>query len=237
MRITRIVASTATAALLGTSVIAVAGPAQATETLTTTTTLELPYVNPEAATMHGDEVIVRGAVVGSDGGSVYDGTVTLYQVTASNPAGVPIATVEASGYLAFPDLKVTESMVLKAVYTGYAATTTYEDNYTPSESVAVELPVTRKVVMKDKGTTLFGKVTPDYKRKPIKVQKKVGKKWKKYKTFKTDRRGKFRFKLPAPRRGKWTWKITVKGDANYTTWSTVGTTYSYRSVAPRISVK
>ncbi|QBX54609.1 hypothetical protein EXE58_03415 [Nocardioides seonyuensis] len=236
MRITRIVASAATAALVGTTLIAVSAPAQATETLTTTTTLELPYLNPEVATMHGDDVIVRGAVTGSDGGSVYKGTVTLFAITSSNPAGAPIATVPASGYLSFPDLKVTESMVLKAVYSGYAATSTYEDNYTPSESVVAELPVTRKVVMKDKGTTLFGKITPDYKRKPIKVEKKVGKKWKKFKTFKTKSSGKFRFKLPAPRRGKWHWRITVKGGNGFVPWQTVGSTYSYRTAAPRVSV-
>ncbi|HEY1119194.1 MAG TPA: hypothetical protein VGE43_15890, partial [Acidimicrobiales bacterium] len=66
MRITRIVASAATAALAGTTLIAVSAPAQATETLTTTTTLEMPYLNPQVATMYGDDVIVRGAVTGSD---------------------------------------------------------------------------------------------------------------------------------------------------------------------------
>jgi hypothetical protein len=98
--------------------------------------------------------------------------------------------------------------------------------------------VTRDVVLKNpRGTLIKGKVTPDYNRKPIKVQKKVGKKWKKFKTFKTSRSGKFSFKLPAPRRGKWTWKISVKGDASFAGWSTTGKTYSYRPVAPRLSLR
>ena len=112
------------------------------------------------------------------------------------------------------------------------------ESYVAGESAVMAAPVTRSVVLKNpKNTLIKGKVTPDYNRKPIKVHKKVGKKWKKYKAFKTSKAGKYSFKLPAPRRGKWKWRISVKGDANFTGWSTVGTTYSYRSVAPRITVE
>ena len=77
-------------------------------------------------------------------------------------------------------------------------------------------------------------MTPNYGTKKIKVQTKVGKKWKAYKTFKTTEAGKYRFRLPAPRRGKTQWKITVPGNSQFTTWQTTGYTYSSRpTVAPR----
>ena len=77
-------------------------------------------------------------------------------------------------------------------------------------------------------------MTPNYGTKKIKVQTKVGKKWKAYKTFKTTEAGKYRFRLPAPRRGKTQWKITVPGNSQFTTWQTKGYTYSSRpTVAPR----
>ena len=51
-------------------------------------------------------------------------------------------------------------------------------------------PTTRKVVFSNpKGTLIKGKVTPNYSTKKIKVQTKVGKKWKAYKTFKTTQAG------------------------------------------------
>jgi hypothetical protein len=230
MRITRLIAGTVTAGLLGLTPIAVAAPSQAaTENRTTTTTLELPYIDPASPPAYGEGLTIRGAVVDNTGATTYKGTVTLYQVTAANPAGVAIATVPAGGYLAFPEVIATESSTFRAVYSGYAATSTYEHNYAASEAVPVAVPVTRKVVLKNpKGTMLKGKITPNYGKKKIKVQKKVGKKWKKFKTFRTTSAGKFRFTLPAPRRGKWQWKITVPGDSQFATWSTIGRTYSYK---------
>lgn len=236
MRITRLVAGTVTAGLLGVTPIAISAPAHAvTENRTTTTTIELLYVEPGTAAAYGDDVALRGTVLDNTGASTYEGTVTLYQITAANPAGIAIATVPASGYIAFPDVKATENSAFKAVYSGYAATATYENNYAASEAVPVALPVTRKVVFKNpKGTLIKGKVTPDYGKKKIKVQKRVGKKWKKFKTFKTTSTGTYKFTLPAPRRGKTQFKISVPGNAQFTTWETTGYTYSSRTaVAPR----
>ena len=96
-------------------------------------------------------------------------------------------------------------------------------------------PTTRKVVFSNpKGTLIKGKVTPNYGTKKIKVQKKVGTKWTRYKTFKTTESGTYRFRLPAPHRGKTPWKISVPGNSQFTTWQTTGYTYSSRTeVAPR----
>ena len=98
--------------------------------------------------------------------------------------------------------------------------------------------MTRKVVFKNpKGTLIKGSVSPDYGKKKIKVAKKVGNKWKKYKTFKTTSAGKYKFTLPAPRRGKTQWRITVPGNAQYTkVGDPKGYTYSSRmQAAPKVA--
>ena len=60
-------------------------------------------------------------------------------------------------------------------------------------------PTTRKVVFSNpKGTLIKGEVTPNYGTKKIKAQKKVGKKWKAYKTFETTQAGRYHFRLPPP---------------------------------------
>jgi hypothetical protein len=232
MRITRLIAGTVTAGLLGVTPIAIAAPSQATVDLTTTTTLEFPFIEAGEAATYGEGVTIRGAVTDNTGSSSYKGTVTLYQFTASNPAGVAVATVPASGYLAFPEIKATETSTFKAVYSGYAATTTYEDNYAASESGVVGLPVQRKVSIDNAKArlTIKGKVAPKYAKKKVKVQIKKGKKYVKFKTVKTDKKSKFQVRLPAPRRGnKLYFKITVPGNSQFVAYSEIWYTYSYRA--------
>lgn len=241
MRTTRLIAGTVSAALLGLAPITIASPSSATDNLTTTTTLEFPYVEAGSAATYGDDVIIRGAVTDNLGSSAYDGTVTLFQYTTDNPGGFPVATVPASGYLAFPEVKATENSTFKAVYSGYAATSTYEDNYAPSESTVVGLPVQRKVTIgKAKANlTVKGKVKPDYKKSKVKIAIKKGKKYKKFKTVKTDKKSRFQVRLPAAKRGKRLYfKITVPGNSKFVSYSEIWYTYSYkaplaRSVAER----
>lgn len=223
MRISRLVAGTVAAGLLGLTPVAISAPAQATDNLTATVTLET--YNVQQPLDYGYGIRLSGAVVGSDGASVNDGTVTLYSMTPSSPTWTPVETVDASGYLSFSEIKATGNVSFKAVYSGWTATTTYEDNVTPAESAPLGMAVTRKVIFKNpRGTLITGKVTPDYKRKAIKVYKKIGKKYKKFKTFKTDGAGRFRFTLPAPRTGTFKWRIVVPGNADFATWETFGTT-------------
>ena len=243
MRFTRLITGLTTAGLLGLAPVAISSPASADgQTYTPVITAEInemgsPYEPPYE---NGQEFYVSGRITDPTGIEGPSGGQAHLQVwTPSNPVWSTVATDDSPGYLFFDaDFRFTTNAQFKVVFTGSPAQGSWDDTYVAGESAVMNAPVTRKVVLKNpKGTLIKGKVTPDYRKKPIKVQKKVGKKWKKYRTFKTSKAGKYSFKLPAPRRGKWTWKITVKGDANYATWSTTGTTYSYRSVAPRISVK
>ncbi|PKH37422.1 hypothetical protein SAMN05192575_101398 [Nocardioides alpinus] len=242
MRITRLVAGTVTAGLLGVTPIAISAPAHADgQTYTPTVTAELnvtdsPY---EAPFMYGGGFYVTGTVTDPNG--LYDngnpaGVAYLQVYTASNPVWTTIATDAFPSTLFFDgDFTFSENAQYKVVFSGAPARSGVEDTLLPAESVAIAAPVTRKVVFSNpRGTLIKGKVTPNYGKKKIKVQKRVGKKWKKFNTYKTTSAGKYRFTLPAPRRGKTQFKISVPGNAQYTTWETTGYTYSSRTaVAPR----
>lgn len=236
MRITRLVAGTVTAGLLGLTPIAVAAPSQATDNLTTTTTA----TPSETALAYGDEINVTIEVVGSDGSSVIKGTSTLYAMEAGSTTWVPVATGTYPGSDIYP-VKPQMNTVYKVVYSGYAATTTYEDNYAASESATFTVGVARNVTIgKAKAKlTIKGKVKPDYKRQKVKIQIKKGKSYKKYKTIKTNRKSQFQVRLPAPRRGnKLYFKITVPGSSKFLSYSEVWYTYSYRpNMTPRAVAK
>lgn len=240
MRITRLVAGAVTAGLLGVTPIAISAPAHADgQTYTPVITFEINEsgLPAQAPFEYGQGFYASGKITDPTGIEGPSGGQAFLQVmTASNPTWTTIATDDSPSYLFFDgDFRFSENAQYKVVFTGSTALGSWDDSYTAGESTAIVTPVTRKVVFKNpKGTVIKGKITPKYKKKPIKVQKKVGKKWKKFRTFKTTKRGTYRFTLPAPRRGKWRWKITVPGNSQFAPWVTVGNTYSYRTpVSPR----
>lgn len=236
MRTNRLVAFAVTAGLMGVTPLAVSAPAHADgQTYAPVITVNLniedsPFDPPY---MYGGGFYVSGTV--TDPAGLYDANsdadaAYLQIYTPSNPVWTTIATDDSPGFLFFDgDFSFSENTQLKVVYSGAPAAYSYQDTFTAGESAIVAAPVTRKVVLKNpKGTLLKGKISPDYGKKKIKVAKKVGKKWKKYKTFKTTSAGKYKFTLPAPRRGKTQWRITVPGDSKFTKWETKGYTYSTR---------
>ncbi len=242
MRITRLVAGTVTAGLLGITPIAISAPAQAdgqTYTPVITAKLNITKSPYDAPYMYGGTFYVSGTITDPSGTEGPSGGQAFLQVlTASNPTWTTIAVDESPSYLFFDGgFRFSENAQYKVVFSGSTALGAWDDSYVAGESTPMAAPVTRKVVFKNpKGTLIKGKVTPGYGKKKIKVQKKVGKKWKKFRNFKTTSAGKYRFTLPAPRRGKWKWKITVPGNSKYTSWVTVGSTYSARTaLTPRTS--
>lgn len=235
MRITRLVAGVTTAGLLGVTPTAISAPAHADgQTYTPVITAQLnitdaPYDPPY---MYGGGFYVSGTVKdpsGIEGPS--GGQAHLQVLTPANPVWTTIAVDDSPSYLFFDgDFRFTSNAQFKVVFTGSTALGTWDDSYLPGESAVIDAPVTRKVVFTNpKGTVIKGRVSPDYKRKPIKVHKKVGKRWKKYRTFKTTSRSTYKFTLPAPRRGRWHWRITVPGSSTFAPWVTVGSTYSHRT--------
>jgi len=215
MRTTRLIAGTVSAGLLGLAPIAIAAPSQAADTWTTTTT-----ATPSVARLeYGDDFYVSVDLASSDGyspGST-DGTVTLMAQEAGSAAWVPVATAENT-YASFYDVKPQMNTSYKVVYSGFTDPDqgTYGDNYTPSESAPFTIGVARKITRPSSGFVIKGKVTPDYAKKKIVIQvsKKEKKGYKKFKTIKTDKKGKYKVRLPR-RGGTWYWSFTVKADAKY----------------------
>ena len=211
MRITRLVAGTVTAGLLGLTPIAIAAPSQAADTWTTTT-----VAAPSVTTLeYGDTLDVSIDVDGADGYGTYDGTTTLYALEAGATAWVPVATVQAS--YSIYDVKPSMNTTYKVVYSGFTDTdTVYGDNYTASESATFTVSVARKITYPQSGFVIKGKVTPSYAKKKIviKASRKRNKGYKAFKTIKTTSTGKYKVTLPQ-RGGTWYWSFAVKGDSRF----------------------
>ena len=208
MRFTRIIAGTITAGLVGLVPVAVSSPANATVNLTTTTTVS---TYSEVPITYGDEITLTAAVAGSDGASAYKGTVTLLQSTSAVPAWTPVAT-GTSTYESF-EVKPTANTAYKIAYSGYTATSTYENNYAPSESAPFAVPVMRKAAFKTKDLLLIGKITPDFGGKKVVLKQKKGKKYVAWKKVKTNKLGQFQVK--APNKSGFKFTVTIPSDANY----------------------
>lgn len=224
MRTTRLIAGTISAGLLGLTPIAVAAPSQAADSWTTTivatpSTTQLEY---------GDDLTISVDLSSSDGfspGST-DGTVTLLAMEAGSSAWVPVATAENT-YASFYDVKPKMNTAYKVAYSGFTDPDqgTFGDNYAASESAPFTLGVARKITRPSSGFVIKGKVSPNYGKKKIVIQasKKQKKGYKKFKTIKTNKAGKYKVTLPR-RGGTWYWSFTVKGDAKY-----LGTGFGWRT--------
>jgi hypothetical protein len=208
MRFTRLIAGLTTAGLLGLAPVAISSPAEATDNLTTTSTVETYSTLPITV---GDEITLSAKVTGSDGLTALDGPVALQVYTPKNPVWTTVATDEG-GYASF-QVKPSTNSAYKIVYGGYAATSTYEDNYAPSESVPLEVGVKRKAVFKTPGLFLVGKVKPDFKHKLVVLKRKQGKKYVAWKKVRTNKLGVFRVKAPNKRGFKFS--VTIPADKKY----------------------
>ncbi|HEY0645535.1 MAG TPA: hypothetical protein VGD39_19115 [Nocardioides sp.] len=244
MRITRLVAGTVTAGLLGITPLAVTAPARADgQTYTPVVNAKLTITSSpyEAPYMYGGGFYVSGDITDPSGIEHPSGGQAFLQViTASNPTWTTIATDDSPGYLFFDgDFEFTENAQYKVVFTGSTAQGAWDDSYVAGESAPIAAPVTRKVEIGNAKArlTIKGKVKPDYKRKKVKVQIKKGKRFVKFKSVKTTRKSTFQVRLPAPRRGKKLYfKITVPGNTQFASYSEVWYTASYRSsITPRVA--
>lgn len=224
MRTKRLIAGTVSAGLLGLTPIAIAAPSQAADSWTTTivatpSTTELEY---------GDDLTISVDLSSSDGSSPAsaDGTVTLMAMEAGTSAWVPVANAENT-YASFYDVKPKMNTAYKVVYSGFTDPDqgTYGDNYAPSESAPFTVGVARKLTAPKSGFVIKGKLTPDGAKKKIviSVSKKQKKGYKKFKTIKTNKKGKYKVTLPK-RKGTWYWNFVVKGDSKY-----LGTGFGWRT--------
>jgi hypothetical protein len=209
MRITRLVAGTVTAGLLGLTPVAIAAPSQAANTYKTTTVA----VPDKTQIEYGDETFVSLDVDAADGSSPRKGTATLQAMEAGSSNWVTVAT-NASARSDFLDVQPEMNTTYKVVYSGYTAID--GDIYAASQSAPFTVDVARKITYPRWGFVLEGKVKPNYGEKEIviKVSKRKNKGFESFKTITTTSTGTYKVTLPR-RGGIWYWSFTVKGDSRY----------------------
>jgi hypothetical protein len=179
------------------------------------------YSGKGAAVYKSDTISLSINVADAAGEQVYDGGLTVQRKLKGNKTWKTIAT-STSAYL-YKSIKVLGTGSYRVLYAGNA-------EYAPASaqsSVKAQRDVDINGISGRK-TGFEGKISPKAKVKIV-VQKKVGKKWKKFRTAASNKKGRFRVVLPAPgRRGtKFHWKITFKGSKGFAASKIKGTTYRY----------
>ncbi|WP_205473519.1 hypothetical protein [Nocardioides sp. SYSU D00038] len=162
------------------------------------------------------------------GEQVYDGGVTVQRLLASTSTWQTVAS-STSAYL-YDSIPVAGTATYRVIYAGTS-------EFDPTSATAV---IKAQRYIKGKGvsgkrTGFQGKVSPKAKVK-VTVKKKVGKKFKKVKTFKTKSNGKWKVLLPAPRRGgKFTYQLIFKGSKGFVDSVVIGTIKTYRTTAKAVT--
>lgn len=176
------------------------------------------YATQPGAPVFGDSFSLSiNVVAGST--QVYDGTLTVQRQLP----GKDWKTIATSGsaYL-YETIKAVGNANYRVLYSG-------SGDYAPS-SDGVSSKVQRKLDYRDVGgrtVVLAGKVSPKFKGKVL-VFKQQGKKWKKFKTLKTSKKGTFRTPLPAPRSGRYYFKLEIPASRAFTKTQS-GKFYTYSS--------
>src|SRR4051794_38012554 len=233
MRTRRLLGSLLVSALATTalSVVATAAPTSAATTVPTrivSGTDGRPVLSSYAKPLrYNDSISASGNVEAFIDGAwqeIYNGSVTVTQQLVGSSTATTVASASSAYvYDSFPARG-------KAVYTvtygggtgGYPAY-----NYAPSSASYSLTGVQRKLsttTLSGRHAGFKGKVSPAKKLK-ITVFKKQGKKYKKYKTLKSSKSGRFTVVLPAPRRGKFFWKVVFAGDRLFAPSAIKGNTY------------
>ncbi|WP_110239590.1 hypothetical protein [Nocardioides gilvus] len=224
MRLTRLIAGTVTAGLLSLVPIALTAPA-AQASVTTNLQVQSSY----KMLTYGMETSLRAAVTATDStgytGAVRVGSVQL-QSKVTGKAWKTIKTATASSYVSFGQIKPKEHTEYRISYSG--GTDTYGNVFRAGVSTPVKVKVKRKITFPRKGLTLKGKVSPQFKKKKlvVKVSKKETKGFKKYRTIKTNKKGRYSLKLPR-RRGTFFYKVIVPKDKRFLSSSYTWRTYGY----------
>ncbi|MQW77246.1 hypothetical protein GHK92_15335 [Nocardioides sp. dk4132] len=225
MRIRPFLAALLTTALVGptAAVISTAAPASAAESTrivgaSSTGQWLYPVTRSQGKIpARGDSLGVSIEVVTSSGSQVYDGSLQVQFKAAGSSKWKTVASA-SSAYL-YDTIKYRQNGTYRAVYGG---TGSYS-----SSSISKKQKVQRKVTVQGisgKRAGFKGKVSPKGKVK-IAIQKKSGKKWKGFRTQKTDKKGRYTIYLPAPRSGRFNWKITFSGSKKFAKTIVRGYTY------------
>ena len=215
MRIRPFLAALLTTALVGptAAVISTAAPASAAEsTRIVSANSNTPWMYPGYRSQGkipavGETLSFSIDVKTASGADVYEGSVQVQFKPAGSSTWKTVAS--SSGAYLYDNIKARQNGTYRAVYSGTSA-------YSAS-SVSKTQKVQRKLTtenIRGNRAGLKGKLSPKGKTKIV-IQKKSGKKWKGFRTQKTDKKGRFTIYLPAPRKGQFQWKITFKGNKKF----------------------
>jgi hypothetical protein len=236
MRTRRLIGSLLTTALVTSTigVIATAAPASAATVVATRVVMQLSKTN----TTVGDKISVTGQVQGqgtdgSWGQLPYDsGSASLQFLPKGGSSWQTLETDDQGYSFYFYPVRVTRPGTFRVSYAGGTNDANYDGtiDYQFNPASADKAPkVQRKLKYKEvpgRKAGIQGKVAPKAKLKIV-VLKKVGKKYKKFKSVRTSRAGAFKIILPAPRNGRWYWRIVFPGTKGYAPSVVSGSTYSY----------
>lgn len=227
MRVRRVIGSLLATALAATTmgVVATAAPASAVTVVTTKVEIQLSKTKTE----YGDKISVSGNVTGQNADGTWgtlpygSGAVTLQFLPKGSTTWQNLQ-VDDSGYsFYFYPVSVKSSGTFQVYYGGG----TYEDyQFSPSATTKI-VQTERKLTYKEvpgRRTGIQGKIAPAAKIK-IQVLKKSGKKFRHYKTVRTNGKGRFKVVLPAPRHGRFHWKIVFAGGKSFAPSVVRGSTY------------
>ncbi|WP_395659382.1 hypothetical protein [Nocardioides sp.] len=225
MRLRHFVAAALTTVLVApTALLTTTAPAHAaTATQIVGGTDGKPWIYRSSTTASQPGAIVYGETlslsieVSAGGSQVYDGTLTVQR----RLPGRHWKTVKtsSSAYL-YDSVRAVGNATYRVLYSGTS-------EYEPSSAGAIS-HVQRKLAIKNVGTrrvVLSGTVSPKYHGK-VTIFRKHGKKWSRYKTLRTNAQSHFSTPLPAPRRGRYYWKIELPGTKSFATTQS-GTFYTY----------
>ncbi|WP_166390201.1 hypothetical protein [Nocardioides ochotonae] len=225
MRIRPFLAALLTTALVGptAAVISTAAPASAAEsTRIVSGNSNTPWLYPGYRSQGkipavGETLSLSINVQTTGGSQIYDGSLQVQFKAAGSSSWKTVAS-SSTAYL-YDSIKARQNGTYRAVYGGTSAYS--------SSSIEKAQKVQRKLSIQGisgKRAGFKGKVSPKGKVGVV-VQKKAGKKWKGFRTLKTDKKGRFTVYLPAPRTGRFQWKITFKGNKKFAKTIVRGYTY------------
>jgi hypothetical protein len=231
MNARRIIGSLLAAAVASTSmaVLATATPAAADTIVTTRVVVQVS----KTIAVYGDKISVDGQVQGltSTGQWAtlpYDtGGVTLQFRANGSSVWRTLQSDSSGNSFYFYPVAVSGSGTIRVAYAGGGIA---DEGVTfKSSQTAKALKAQRKLTaatFSGRKTGVKGKVAPASRVK-VTVFKKKGKKYKKFKVLRTKANGSFKVFLPAPRSGKFRWKVVFKGNKTFAPSIVKLTTYRY----------
>jgi hypothetical protein len=232
----RIIGSVLATALAATSlgvVATAAAPAQAADPVQTrivSSSADRGVISSYSTpAKYGDSINVNVNVEGLVSGEwkqIYAGSVTVTEQLASGAAPTTVAS-NTSAYV-YDNFTARGNATYTVTYAGgTSGSGSTAVSYAPTALTIAGPPVQRKLTtttISGKRAGFKGKLSPAVKTK-ITVLKKHGKKFKKFKVLRSKKNGRFTVVLPAPRRGKFHWRIIFAGDSQFVASAIQGTTY------------